>query len=155
MRNAKRGHLSTIIERISNLLVNKHFFRENEKKCCEGWCWKMLGHVLRMDSNTPARMAMKFFFENRNEVNYRGRKRASIHSTINRDIRNTLNQNPQFGIKELITNVDLHNIGVKARNRNHWKNVVKQVVQSAYSNTSQNQNWEVTVLKVMCWRTSN
>ena len=51
--------------------------------------WKMLGHTLRMPPNTPARRAMKYFFEKRSNKKFRGRKRATIITTINRDIRIT------------------------------------------------------------------
>ncbi len=71
--------------------------------------WKMLGHVLRMHPNTPARKAMKFYFEERKEKKFRGRKRCTIVSTINRDIINTKKKYPAFDIPLLSSLLDLHN----------------------------------------------
>ena len=99
--------------------------------------WKMLGHVLRLDKNTPARKAMKFFFEKReSSKKFKGRKRASIVTTINNDIAKTKSINPNFAIKKLKTEVDLHNIGSKAGNRKQWKIIVATVVKAAYSDIS-------------------
>ena len=98
--------------------------------------WKLLGHVLRMDKDTPARKAMKFFFEERSNKKFRGQKRATIVRTINRDIKRTINKHPDLKIKELTTEITLHNIGVKARNRKQWAAIVRKVVAVAYSETS-------------------
>ena len=98
--------------------------------------WKMFGHSLRMDPGTPARQAMKYFFEIRTNCKFSGRKRATIFTTINRDIKKTLLKYPNFAAKELKTEIDLHNIRVKANNRRKWTKMVKQVVEAAYSNIS-------------------
>ena len=47
-----------------------------------------------------------------------------------------LNVNFPVNIRKINNKIDLRNIGVKARNKNHLKVVVKQVVQAAYSNIS-------------------
>ena len=98
--------------------------------------WKMLGHVLRMDKDSPARKAMKFYFEKRSNRKFMGRKRATIVSTINRDICKTKTKYRNFEINELKTECNLHNIGTKARNRKKWSNIVKMVVDAAYSEAS-------------------
>ena len=95
--------------------------------------WKLLGHTLRMHKDTPARKAMKFFFQEENNGKYKGRKRSSIHSTINRDIMNTKKIHPQFDLQPLRTEIDLHNIRVKATNRALWRKRVNLVVNAAYS----------------------
>ena len=79
---------------------------------------------------------MKFMFEEKPNKTFRGRKRATIYTTINRDIKKTRENNPSFSIGKMKSEIDLHNIGIKARNENHWKVVVKKVVQAVYSNTS-------------------
>ena len=56
----------------------------------------MLGHTLRMPPNTPARRAMKYFFEKRTNKKFSGRKRATIITTINRDISTTKKNTPLF-----------------------------------------------------------
>ena len=72
--------------------------------------WKMLGHVLRMNKNSPARQAMKFFFEKRSNKKFLGHKRTTIVTTINSDIQKTKARNPTFEVNELKTECSLHNI---------------------------------------------
>ena len=96
--------------------------------------WKMLGHVLRMNEKTPARMAMKYLFQNlKKEKKFKGRKRATIVTTINRDIKRTRKIYENFDIKPLLSELDLRNARVKALNRKHWQKKVKMVVDAAYS----------------------
>ena len=85
---------------------------------------------------TPVRKAMTFMFVERSNKTFRGRKRATIYTTINHNIKKTKDNNSSFSIREIESEIDLHNIGIKARSKKHWKVVVKQVVQAAYSNTS-------------------
>ena len=51
--------------------------------------WNLLGHIHRLDKETPARKAAKFIFKERSNKTFRGRNRATIHATINRDIAKT------------------------------------------------------------------
>ena len=95
--------------------------------------WKLFGHILRMDKDTPARKAMQFFFEKTNAKKFRGRKRTTIVTTLNRDIHNTRLQHPQFDLPTLKTELDLHNIRVKATNRVLWRRRVNLVYDAAYS----------------------
>ena len=95
--------------------------------------WKMLGHVLRMNENTPARLAMKFFFQVTNNTKYKGRKRTTIVTTINRDIIRTQQHNPNFDLKPIQSELDLRNIRVKATNRRHWQRRVSMVTAAACS----------------------
>ena len=95
--------------------------------------WKMFGHVLRMDENTPARKATKYYFQVPQAAKYRGRKRATIVSTLNRDIERTREQNERFVIPSLKSELDLRNTRVKALNRNHWQKIVRMVTNAAYS----------------------
>ena len=62
--------------------------------------WKLFGHLLRMKENTPARLAMKWYFQKPEGVKkYRGRKRTTIVTTINEDIKRTIKNNPNFDLK--------------------------------------------------------
>ena len=99
--------------------------------------WKMLGHTLRINSNTPPRRAMKYFFENRSAKKYKGRKRATLITTINRDIKRTKELHPNFQVQELRNELNLFNARMKAKNRQHWGKIVKQVVEAAYSDRSE------------------
>ena len=40
--------------------------------------WKLLGHILRLDPKTPARKAMRFYFEKRAVKKFRGRPRTTM-----------------------------------------------------------------------------
>ena len=95
--------------------------------------WKLFGHTLRMDKNTPARKAMKFYFEQSNAKKFKGRKRTTIVNTLNRDIIKTKQVYPHFDLPELRTELDLHNIRVKAKNRKLWRMRVKMIRDAAYS----------------------
>ena len=95
--------------------------------------WKMFGHALRMGDNTPARKAMDYFFKVPQASKYKGRKRATIVSTLNRDIERTTGQNEEFAIPLMKSELDLQNIRAKALDRNHWQKIVKMVTNAAYS----------------------
>ena len=60
---------------------------------------------------------MKFCFEIRSNRKFSGRKRATINSTINRDMKETTMRDKIFKINELKSEIDLHKVGAKARNR--------------------------------------
>ena len=95
--------------------------------------WKLLGHILRLPAECPARRAMKYFFGKRTNRKFPGRKRTTIVTTINRDIKRTKQKHHTFLITPLISEVSLQNIHTKAKNRKLWAKIVQQVVDSAYS----------------------
>ena len=96
--------------------------------------WKMFVHPLRLDENTPARKAMKWFFQVPEGVRkFRGRKRATIVTTLNRDIERVKKINQNFVLPCLKSELDLRNIRVKAQHRKGWQRIVKQVTDAAYS----------------------
>ena len=95
--------------------------------------WKMFGHVLRMNANTPAWLVMRFYFQETGNRKFRGRPRTTLVTTINRDITRTQKLYPQFDIKPLKTELDLFNVRVKATNRKHWQKRVSMVTAAAYS----------------------
>ena len=82
---------------------------------------------------------MKYFFQspaNDDKIKkFRGRKRATIITTLNRDILRTREKYEQFQIKPLKTELDLRNTRVKATNRKLWIKQVKMVVDAADSDT--------------------
>ena len=94
----------------------------------------MFGHALRLNENTPARKAMKWFFQVPVGVKkFKGRKRATIVTTLNRDIQRTKEHDKNFLLPCLNSELDLRNIRVKALNRKHWQGIVKMVTDAAYS----------------------
>ena len=95
--------------------------------------WKLLGHILRLSADWPARETMRYYFEERTNKKFKGRKRTTIVTTINEDIKSTKEKHPTFPITPLISHVSLQNIHTKAMNRKLWSKVVGQVVDSVYS----------------------
>ena len=51
--------------------------------------WKLLGHILRLPADCPARKVMRYYFEERTNKIFRGRRRTTIVSTLNKDIKQT------------------------------------------------------------------
>ena len=101
--------------------------------------WKMFGHALRMNENTPARKAMKWYFQTAEGCKkFRGRKRATLVTTLNRDILRTQQHNTNFRLPYMETELDLRNIRVKALNRSHWQKIVCMVTDAAYSDSVYN-----------------
>ena len=95
--------------------------------------WTLLGHVMRLSANCPARKAMRYYFEDRSTPKFAGRKRMTIVKTLNEDISLARKKCVTFKVIPLVSHVSLQNLHNKAKNRKLWRNIVKQVVDSAYS----------------------
>ena len=95
--------------------------------------WKLLGHIMRLPAECPARRAMRYFFEERSNRKFPGRKRTTIVTTLNKDIQLAKSKHSSFPVTPLISQVSLQNLHTKAKNRKPWSNIVKQVVDAAYS----------------------
>ena len=77
---------------------------------------------------------MRYFFQvPEGRSKFRGRKRSTIVTALNRDITITRQHNPQFRLPNLKTELDLRNIRVKATNRKHWQKIVRMVTDAAYA----------------------
>ena len=87
----------------------------------------------RLPADCPARKAMRYYFEERTKKKFVGRKRTTIVTTINEDIRRTKENHTEFPVTPLISLVSLQNIHTKAKNRKLWQKVVSQVDDSAFS----------------------
>ena len=84
--------------------------------------WKMFGHAFRLNENTPARRAMKYFFlVPEGHKKFRGRKRATIVTTLNRDIDRTRKHNEDFDLPLLKSEL--------------VQKIVQMVTDAAYSNS--------------------
>ena len=59
------------------------------------------GHILRLNEQCPANNAMKFYFEETNAKNYRGRPRTTIVTTLNNDIKRTVRKIQTFPVRVL------------------------------------------------------
>ena len=118
---------------ISNESLYKKTGAEQASKTVMRRRWKLLGHILRLPAESPARQAMKFYFEERKSRHKIKGTRTTIVTTINDDIYRTITKNPSCGLCPLQTHVSLQNMRTKAKNRKLWSVIVNQVVDSAYS----------------------
>ena len=133
-----RKHLRKIIgKKYPDKISNKKLYRRcNEKPVSleiKERRWKLFGHILRQDLTTPANKAMMYYFEENNAKRFPGRKRATIVSTINQDIKES-NKNNDFEIKELNKMKDLNNMRELAKDQKKWKNLVKVICNAAEAN---------------------
>ena len=96
--------------------------------------WKLLGHILSLPNDCPARKAMRYYFQERrtNKV-FRGRRRTTKVTTLNEDIKRTRENDTSFPVTPLISQVSLQNLKTKAKDRKLWSKIVKQVINLAYS----------------------
>ena len=87
-----------------------------------------ISKTIRLLAKCPARKAMQYYFEHRTSKKYLGRKRTTIVTTINKDIKQANEKYTNFPVKLLISQVSLQNIKTKAKNRKLWTEIVKTVV---------------------------
>ena len=95
--------------------------------------WKLLGHILRLPANCPAKKAIRYYFEERTNKIFQGRRKTTLVSTLNKDIKRTKGDDITFPVTPLVSQVSLQNLYTKAKNRKLWSKIVQQVVKSAYS----------------------
>ena len=86
-----------------------------------------------MPADCPARKAMRYYFEERTYKIFRGRRRTTIVSTLNEDIKRIKGDDITFPVTPLVSQVSLQNLYTKAKNRKLRSKIVQQVVKSAYS----------------------
>ena len=93
--------------------------------------WKLFGHILRLDRKCPANAAMDFYFELTNDKKFRGRPRTTLVTTLQSDIKKTLEKIPSFPIKCLKNADDLECVRTIATNRLLWRDVISKVYRIA------------------------
>ena len=89
--------------------------------------WNMFGHVLRLPRDTPAQLAMDFYFETpMHAEKFKGQSRTTLPTVINRDIieANKLNRLPTT---QFVTSGDLSNLRSIAADKNQWKEIVERI----------------------------
>ena len=79
--------------------------------------WKLLVQILRLPADFPARKAMRYYFEERTNKIFRGRRRTTIVSTLNEDIKRTKGDDITFPVTPLVSQVSLQNLYTKPKNR--------------------------------------
>ena len=99
--------------------------------------WKRFGHSLRMNINSPAQKAMEFYFEQESYSKlFSGGKRATIVTTIQRDINRTNARFPLIKLPTIESLQDLQNYRNLASDRKNWKRLSKAIVDTAQANIS-------------------
>ena len=86
--------------------------------------WKLLGHILRLPVDCPARKAIRYYFKERTNKIFRGRRRTTIASTVNEDIKRTKKDDITFSVTPLVSQVSQQNLHAKAKSRKLWSKIV-------------------------------
>ena len=87
--------------------------------------WKLFGHTLRLDKDTPAQKAMGYYFTESTTGKYRGRPRVNLPQKLNEDLERYGN-----GMK-LKTVEDLKTLKDIAEDRKAWKYLVERIYVAA------------------------
>ena len=87
--------------------------------------WKLLGHILILPAECPARKAMRYYFEERINKIFRARRRTTIVSTLNEDIKRTKEDDITFPVTPLLSQVSLQILYTKAKNRKLRSKIVQ------------------------------
>ena len=92
--------------------------------------WKLFGHTLRLNENTPAQKAMKYYFTKTTKGKFRGRPRITLPRKLNEDIVK-YNSGLLHDVKNLKTLEDLIILKDLAKDRNKWKVLTDNIYDTA------------------------
>ena len=96
--------------------------------------WRLFGHALRLDINTPAAKAMEFYFKEIGGKRFKGRPRTTIVTTLNDDIL-TLKPDSTFKTTHILNKLtslnELEKFRKLALERDVWKCLVEELYQVA------------------------
>ena len=101
--------------------------------------WRLFGHILRLDRQTPAQQSMFHYFAPSSQKGFRGRSRQTLPTTINRDLtqaQNTLNIKDIFGIESFKYINDLHKLILIASDKAKFDRLAKEVLRAAQAERS-------------------
>ena len=97
--------------------------------------WKLFGHILRLDDNTPAKKAMMHYFQPSESPKFQGQPRTTLPIKLSKDIKLTVKTDPSFileyNIRELKINNDLNTLKEIAENRNKWLELSDRIYKAA------------------------
>ena len=101
--------------------------------------WKLFGHVLRREDSIPAQTSMNAYFDK--GAKFRGRTPTSLPTTLNQDLKNytknlTTTSQQHFHTDQqniylppaLKRKEDLLTFKILAQDRNTWKQVTRQLI---------------------------
>ena len=105
--------------------------------------WRLFGHTLRMNVESPAHKAMYNYFSQSMKPKFRGRPRVTLPSTLNRDLEQTVDISNEFyrryEISKLKDVIDLEKLKVLARDRKEWKAFSEMIYKTAEAETSNSE----------------
>ena len=88
--------------------------------------WKLFGHIMRLNDDTPAQKAMRYYYTESKGNKYKGRPRINLPWKLNEDLQKYGN-----GIMKLKTEEDLRILNNLAKDRKLWKDVVNRIYVAA------------------------
>eukprot|EP00795_Rhopilema_esculentum_P015830 gene15830-7153_t len=98
--------------------------------------WKLFGHVLRSQPETPAQKAINYYFKTSSSKKFRGRPVMTLPNSLHNDII-TLKKDKKFknkynNINQLKSFIDLKNsAGLLVRERQSWMTFVNDIYVAA------------------------
>ena len=119
-------HNKDLYKRTDSIPISDELFKSR---------WSMLGHVLRMNNDVPAKQAMIYYFRDEQSANsFVGRPRTTLPIAIDKDLQNikTAAKNPgrkKNTIKSLPKRLDsisaLQTLETMARGRKLWMTMIE------------------------------
>ena len=88
--------------------------------------WKMFGHALRMDQDTPAHKSMIHYYTGSQAGRFRGRPRVNMPWKLDQDLRKFASD-----VGRLTSLDDLHTLRRLAHHRKRWINAVEKMCAAA------------------------
>ena len=94
--------------------------------------WRAMGHMLRLNRETPCQKAMDYYFEeNEKFKKFAGRMRTTLPVTINEDIKIARSSDNTFPISKLENSHDLMLIRDIASDRKLWRELTEKICNPA------------------------
>ena len=88
--------------------------------------WKLFGHALRMDQDTPAHKAMLHYFTGSQARRFRGRPRVNMPWKLDQDLKKFAKD-----VGHLNSVDDLHVLEGLAHHRKRWMNMLEKMCVAA------------------------
>lgn len=101
--------------------------------------WRLFGHTLRMNEESPAHKAMVYYFSPPTTSSFIGRPRITLPYTLSQDLEKTASNNNvefnRYGIDRLKSNKDFEKLKLLAKDRNKWKQFSMMIYKTAEAET--------------------
>jgi hypothetical protein len=102
--------------------------------------WKLFGHNLRLDINTPVQLAMRSYFIQNNAQRFRGRSPINLPITLKNDLSLYYEQSGKYQKWRIELKHHLDNLRKFAINKDDWRKFVKEMTQQKFETTINNLN---------------